>query len=172
MVKGLDDLQYSLGEGPCVDTLRDVNIVLAPEIRRDERWPAWVAQAVDAYGLRSQMAIKLFLDDEGTLGSLNLYSTSNDSIDPDEEHVADVFAAHAAVALGHAREVDQLQQALQSSRIIGTAIGIVMQQYGVDAQRAFGFLSRTSSHSNVKLREVAARIVEQADTRGARSAPS
>ena len=87
------------------------------------------------------MAVKLFLDDEGTLGCLNLYSTNSRDIDPEDEHVAEVFAAHAAVALGHAREVDQLHQALQSSRTIGTAIGIVMERYHLDRDRAFGFLT-------------------------------
>ena len=163
VVKGLDDLQYTLTEGPCVDTLRDQDVVLAPDIRHDGRWPTFTAQAVASYDLRSQMAVKLFLDEEGTLGCLNLYSTSTREIDPEDEHVAEVFAAHAAVALGHAREVDQLRQALQSSRTIGTAIGIVMERYHLDRERAFEFLTRASSHANLKLRDVAARIVESTE---------
>ena len=163
VVKGLDDLQYTLAEGPCVDTLRDQDVVLAPDIRHDQRWPAFTREAVATYDLRSEMAVKLFLDDEGTLGCLNLYSTNSRDIDPEDEHVAEVFAAHAAVALGHAREVDQLHQALQSSRTIGTAIGIVMERYHLDRDRAFGFLTRASSHANLKVRDVAARIVESTE---------
>jgi len=68
-----------------------------------------------------------------------------------------------SVALGHAREVDQLHQALQSSRTIGTAIGIVMERYRLDQERAFGFLTRASSHSNLKVRDVAARIVDSTE---------
>ena len=137
--------------------------MLAPDIRHDQRWPTFTREAVASYDLRSQMAVKLFLDDEGTLGCLNLYSTNSRDIDPEDEHVAEVFAAHAAVALGHAREVDQLHQALQSSRTIGTAIGIVMERYHLDRDRAFGFLTRASSHSNLKVRDVAARIVESTE---------
>ena len=73
----LDDLQYSLGEGPCVETLRAADIVVAPHIRHDQRWPRFVPAAVEM-GLRSQLAVRLYLDGEGTLGGINLYSTISD----------------------------------------------------------------------------------------------
>jgi len=73
-----------------------------------------------------------------------------------------VFAAQAAVALGHAQEVDNLNQALRSRQQIGTAVGILIERYDLDEQGAFSFLTRLSSHSNVKLRDVAARLVEDA----------
>lgn len=39
LVWQLDRLQYALGEGPCVDTLRDAHVVVAARIRDDDRWP-------------------------------------------------------------------------------------------------------------------------------------
>jgi GAF domain-containing protein len=158
----LDRLQYALGEGPCVETLREADVVVAPRIRHDQRWPEYVPQAVAA-GLKAQLAVKLYLDDEGTLGGLNLYSTRSEDIDDDAQGIADLFAAHAAIALGQVRQREGLQEALHSRKIIGQAIGIVMERFGMNEDRAFDFLLRTSSHGNVKLRDVAARLVDEAN---------
>src|SRR3954463_1710021 len=56
----LDRLQYELGEGPCVDTLKEAEVVVAPRIRHDRRWPTFVPRAVEL-GLKSQLAVKLYL---------------------------------------------------------------------------------------------------------------
>jgi GAF domain-containing protein len=164
LVWKLDELQYDLGEGPCVDSLRDGDVVLAPRIRTDDRWPNYAPKAADA-GVKSQLAVKLYLDSSGTLGGLNLYSTESEDIDPDAENLADLFAMHAAIALGHAEEREHLNEALHSRKLIGQAIGILMERYQLNEDRAFSFLIRASSHGNVKLRDVAAELVQQANQR-------
>jgi len=156
----LDGLQYGLNEGPCVDTIHGADVVVAANIRHDQRWPHYVPQAVKE-GLRSQLAVRLFLDDEGTVGGLNLYSTISEAIDPEAEAIADLFAAHAAMAFGNARTRDDLNQALHSRKVIGEALGILMERHGIEEGQAFAFLLRVSSTSNVKLRDVAQGIVEQ-----------
>jgi signal transduction histidine kinase/DNA-binding response OmpR family regulator len=55
--------------------------------------------------------------------------------------------------------VGQLRQALQSNRTTGTALGIVMTRYELDAERAFQVLKRTSQQSNRKLHDIAAEVV-------------
>src|SRR4051794_16691783 len=120
LVGTLDDLQYGLDEGPCADTLKGPHVVAAPYIRHDQRWPRYVPQAA-RHGLRSQLAVRLYLDREGTVGGINLYSTTSDEIDPEAESIADLFATHAAIALGNARGREQLNQALQSRTVIGQA---------------------------------------------------
>jgi GAF domain-containing protein len=161
LVWELDRLQYGLGEGPCVDTLHEAHVVAVPHIGQQvERWPRYVPAAVEA-GLRAQMAMKLYLDDEGTLGTLNLYSTSSDKLDPEAEAILELFAAHAAIAMGNARERDNLNEALNSRKVIGQAIGIICERYGLNEDRAFAFLVRASSTGNVKLRDIAQEIVDQ-----------
>jgi GAF domain-containing protein len=164
LVWELDKVQYGLGEGPCVDSLRDADVVVAPRIANDQRWPAYVPQAVAA-GLKSQRAVKLYLDNSGTVGGLNLYSTESEDIDPDAESLADLFAAHAAIALGHAQERENLNQALNTRKLIGQALGILMERYQLTEDRAFSFLVRASSHGNIKLRDVASELVDQANKR-------
>lgn len=168
-VQVLDDLQYGLNEGPCVDALSEQVVVSVPDIRNDHRWPLYVDAAVRATPLKSQLAIQLFLDDKNTLGTLNLYSTSQKVVDPDAIGIADLFAAHAAVALGSARKLSTLHDALDSRKVIGQALGILMERYDMNEDRAFAFLRRASSHGNIKLRDVARELV---DERNRRSTPT
>ena len=163
LVYELDTIQYDLGEGPCVETLREAPMVSAPAIRHDQRWPRYVPEAVQA-GLRSQLAVRLYVDGEGTLGGLNLYSTSSDEVSSEAESTAELFAVHAAIALDYARERDTLNQALESRKVIGQAIGIIMERYEMSEDRAFAFLVRASSHSNLKLRDIAQELVDQRNT--------
>jgi signal transduction histidine kinase/DNA-binding response OmpR family regulator len=55
--------------------------------------------------------------------------------------------------------VGQLRQALQTNRTIGTAVGMVMTQFGLDQQRAFQVLVRSSQQGNRKLHDIAAEVV-------------
>jgi hypothetical protein len=51
-----DRLQYSLGEGPCVESLRAACVIEAPRIRHDQRWPRYVPAAVNL-GLKALRGI-------------------------------------------------------------------------------------------------------------------
>jgi hypothetical protein len=163
IVYRLDDIQQSLGEGPCVDTLRGTDVVVAPRLRHDRTWPRYVSAAVEQ-GLQSQLAIRLYLDDEGTLGGLNLYSTTSDEIHPEGQSLAELFAAHAAIAMGGARERDYLPEALRSHKVIAQAMGILMERYTMNEDRTFAFLVRASTNANVKLRDVAQHLVDERNT--------
>lgn len=163
VVRELDLLQHDLPEGPCHDAMHSVSLVVAPQIRHDQRWPRYVPQAVKATGLRAQLAVRLELGDAITVGSLNFYSTTTADVPESAVAMAELFATHAALALGGARAVDDLQHALESRRVIGVAVGLVMARYRVDEDAAFAFLARASSHANRKLRDIAADMVEHAN---------
>jgi GAF domain-containing protein len=159
-VRELDDLQYELGEGPCVHAIKSDKKVTIEHVADEERWPRFMATAITR-GLRSQMGIALFVE-EKTLGGLNMYSTTSDTLDPETVQMAELFATHAALAMGHARREEQLHDAIGTRQLIGQATGIVMERYQLSADRAFDYLIRVSSHSNLKLRDVAREVVEGA----------
>lgn len=161
----LDQLQYDLGEGPCVYAMVHEQTTLVQHARQEQRWPQFIPEAVRR-GLRSQLALQLYFDDR-TVAGLNMYSTSTDTLEQETVHTAELFAAHAAIALGRVREIDHLNQALASRKVIGQAIGVVMERYGITEHRAFAYLARASSTGNLKLRMVAERIVEGTESRGA-----
>jgi GAF domain-containing protein len=161
LVWDLDKIQYELREGPCVHAIKAATVVKIEHADREQRWPDFIPRAVEK-GLRSQLGIALY-NDEKTLGGLNMYSTTSDTIDPDVEHMAELFAGHAALALGHAVRESHLHSAMASRQVIGQAVGIIMERYSLNEGRAFDYLARVSSHGNIKVREVAQEVVDQAD---------
>jgi GAF domain-containing protein len=159
----LDSVQYDTGEGPCVQAIETEPVVVVQHLRHEQRWPRYVPAAA-ARGVRSQVAVRLFTKNKHIAG-LNLYSTERDDVDACTAETARLFAAHAAIILGHAHEEDQLNQALQNRKLIGQAVGILMERYRIDADRAFQFLVRASSTSNIKLRDVADEVVTSSTER-------
>lgn len=83
--------------------------------------------------------------------------------------VDDCPVEDVAVALVHEQQVtavlrdhnEHLRTALQTSREIGTAIGIVMSSYKVADSAAFDMICTLSSRTNRKVRDIALDIVEQ-----------
>ena len=161
VVMPLDKAQYGLREGPCSEVLQFNHVVSVSSMKDEQRWPHYVRQAQEL-GVRSQLAVKLYLDDN-TLGGINFYSTTSDHVSDDAQAFAALFATHAAIALGHAQEREQFSEALSGRRVIGQAIGLLMQRYSMDEDHSFGFLVRASSHRNIKLRAVAQEMVDNAN---------
>ena len=55
---------------------------------------------------------------------------------------------------------DQLRRGLETNRIIGTAIGIVMARHRLTAEQAFRLLTKASQNTNSKLRDIAAEVAD------------
>ncbi len=165
LVRRLDDLQYDLGEGPCLYAMESHETIVVTYARHDQRWPRFIPAAV-ALGLRSSLGVRLHVGEE-TVGALNLYSLVSDQISAETEQLAELFAAHAALAMGHARRLDNLNAALASRKTIGLALGILMERLGIDEDRAFTYLTRISATSETKLRDVAAQVVDELQSRTA-----
>ncbi|WP_426243791.1 ANTAR domain-containing protein [Nocardioides sp. LHG3406-4] len=159
LVWDLDELQYKLNEGPCVEAIREGPIVATEDVLSDSRWPRYAELAAEA-GLGAQLGVQLWADDK-TLGGLNLYSLNSNSIGADSVAAAELFATHAAIALGRARIVEQLHEGMENRGVIGMAIGIIMERHRVDEHRAFQYLTRVSSTTNFRIRTVAQEIVDQ-----------
>ncbi|WP_277454901.1 GAF and ANTAR domain-containing protein [Janibacter sp. DB-40] len=161
LVWELDALQYSLREGPCVQAVESDSVTVANRMRDETRWPNFVPRAVEM-GVRAQMGVRLYVEPE-TLGVLNLYATESDTIDAEVVHTAELFAVHAAIALGRARREEQLGEAIATRKAIGQAVGLVMERYRIDEDRAFQFLVRVSTTSNIKIRDLAQELIETAN---------
>ena len=155
----LDQLQYELGEGPCLHAIEDATLVHVPDVSAETRWSAFMAEASQR-GLGSQIGVRLFADRMGRAG-LNIYSERPGGLDERSVRTADLFAAQAALAVAKARAIDQLEEGMRSRQRIGVAVGILMHRYAMSEERAFAYLVRASSHGNVKLREVAAEVVRE-----------
>src|SRR4051794_15300693 len=168
----VDAIQYETGQGPCLDAIREQEMFRSDDLSAETRWPEFAARAARETGIRSMLAFRLFVQDD-TMGALNLYASPPAAFPAHAEPLGAVLSAHAAVAIDSAREhehVQQLERAQVSNRQIGQAVGILMANRGVTADEAFELLRDASSRLNMKLRDVAATLVDGQDRR-ARPAP-
>lgn len=149
----IDALQSATGEGPCIDAAYEQRIVRVPDMRNEARWPKFAQAAYEA-GARSMLSFQLFVKGDN-LGALNLYGEDVNTFDEESEQVGLLVAAHAAVAFSGAQEISQLNQALGTRDLIGQAKGILMERFKINSLQAFHILTRASSETNIKLRDVA-----------------
>ena len=154
----LDALQETHNDGPCLNALREHHTVRVDDYNSDQRWPRFAAEVLQTTPVRSSLPIQLYTN-ETELGALNVYSEAPYAITPVVEEHADALAAHAAVGLASARRIDQYQSALANRDTIGQAKGIIMERFDIDAVAAFGLLTRLSQEKNVRLAEIARRLV-------------
>jgi transcriptional regulator with GAF, ATPase, and Fis domain len=160
----LDQLQYRLDHGPCLTTLRTGQVVLDDGTDDGNRWPLYRMQG-EAAGLGTSLSVPV-THGQQVLAALNLDSRARRSFAAVERDRAQGFADRAAggvaIALRLARRAelsDDLQAALAGRAVIDQALGIVMGQRRCSADEAFGVLRDVSQTSNIKLREVATRLI-------------
>lgn len=163
LIHDLDAAQYDLQEGPCYEAAVDDTYAAAPYLATDGRWPRYAPVAVSA-GVQAQAGIRLFETPKSN-GALNLYADRSGAFENFAD-LSELFSHQSALAIEYAREITQLQEAVVTRQLIGAAVGVVMRQYDLDEARAFAFLTRMSSTSNVKLRIVAERLVAEANETG------
>ncbi len=155
-----DRLQQECGEGPCVDAAWEEQLVRVPHLTRDERWPNWAPRAAAELGVGSLLCVQLFTH-EHQMGALNLFAAKPDGFDTDAEEEALAIAAHAAVAVAAAQNIDQLQVGLARRTVTGQATGMLMERYGLDSHQAFEVLRRTSSETNRKIYQISGELVDR-----------
>lgn len=157
----VDALQSATAQGPCIDAAYEERIVRVPDMGSEERWPDFTQAAYDA-GARSMLSFQLFVKGDN-LGALNLYGDDANVFDEESEQVGLLVASHAAVAFSGAQEISQLNEALNTRDLIGQAKGILMERFKISPQQAFHILTRASSESNIKLRDVAADLTRSGE---------
>ncbi|WP_067438885.1 GAF and ANTAR domain-containing protein [Nocardioides jensenii] len=159
-----DELQYELDEGPCIASALEDAPFLVLSTSDDQRWPRWGPKVADL-GVHSLISVQLSaaaLDpDRDPLGAINLYAKQVDTFTQEDLQRLIVYGVHAGNALANAHLVTTLGEAVERRHEIGVAQGIMLQRYGLDQDQAFETLQRYSSHANVKLRDVAALVIEQ-----------
>jgi len=168
IVRRVDHHQYSTDEGPCLESLRTSELRRSEWLEADTRWPKFRPPAIKD-GIVSCLSLPLVIGNHGTAGALNLYSQSRPFEETDEE-IGRRFAAPASVAVANVKAyakaravIEQLEEALQSRDVIGQAKGIIEAREHCGPDEAFERLRDLSQHRNIKLRDLAAAIVDSPD---------
>ncbi|MET7278940.1 GAF and ANTAR domain-containing protein [Kribbella sp. NPDC005582] len=145
-------------QGPLTQSIRDHAVVRVDDTATDDRWPQWAARVLEL-GVRSVLDVPLTTGN-ATVGILGLYSANPSAFGPDEEAVAHILARHASVAVANARHEQNLAAAVDARKLVGQAMGILMERFDLDGDRAFQVLRRYSQDNNRKLRDVAQELID------------
>jgi transcriptional regulator with GAF, ATPase, and Fis domain len=155
----VDAIQLETDQGPCLDAIRTHEIYATDDLTREDRWPEFATRAARVTGVHSMLAFRLFAQKD-TMGALNLFSDSVGAFDDNAEALGVVFAAHAAIALSAARTEEGLERSIETRGLIGEATGILVERRHIKPAEAIEALRDASHDRNLRLRDVAAEIVE------------
>jgi len=147
----LEELQFTVGEGPCIDAFTSRRPVLEPDLdtHGTRRWPGY-APAAQAHGVHAVFAFPLQVG-AARAGVLDIYRAEAGSLTPDALTQAVTFADVAMGLLvdGQARAGDtgsspHLDDALANRLEVYQAQGMVMVDLGLGIEEA---MARLRAHS-------------------------
>jgi GAF domain-containing protein len=171
----IDQAQYDTGEGPCLAAFHDGRITEIESTREPGQW-AEFRKVAAAHGIGSTLSFPLLVD-TSAVGALNLYGRPERAFDDRDREAGKLFAAQAAIVLANAQAYwdahdlsVRLGEAMQNRAVIEQAKGMLMASQGFDEAVAFEMLVKASQRENVKLRDIARRIVSDAIARAGNGA--
>lgn len=168
---GGDGLPHPAGDvpmpNPVAETTRYREARRLTNADRDERWPEYSAY-LRRHGYCSALTLPLPAADSDA--AFVLLSEHEDRFGENSHDLALLFTLHAGVAFDNAtlyhdnlRMLEHVQFALRTRTAIAQAQGLLMRHNDWDAQEAFAALKRVSQARNLKLRTLAAAVVDAHD---------
>src|SRR5215210_2746562 len=119
----LDERQYELGFGPCLDAAKTGQTIVVDTGESDGPYRAF-ARVANRAGVRHVISVGMPLD-QRVIGGMNIYSTADAPVSDAVLEQAQVFAGYAAVAVAnvtsHANAVNEathLRRAMESRAVI------------------------------------------------------
>ena len=160
----IDEMQFDLGEGPCWDALRSGSPVLAPDLGRVKRWPAF-SEAISSQRVGSLFAFPLIIGPL-RIGALDLYAVQPMELGSENAKRSEVFASIVSRhvlrrALGGSEGIEPDDLVPNSRRIIHQATGFVIAQLGVSAEDAHLLIQGQAFSQGRSMREVAQDVIER-----------
>ena len=157
--------QTQAGHGPCLEAIfnTEAGVVRMDDVADETRWPAFAKLAAEL-GIASGLSFRLYAGNHVT-GSLSLWSRQPSAFDTESEVMGELFATHAGIALRNAANDYDFGEALRNRDVIGQAKGLLVERFKITEQQAFKMLVDFSQREHVKLREVAVRLMQDAQGR-------
>lgn len=161
----IEVLQDRIDSRACREAYTTNQIVTVEDLATDGRWPEYTERALEL-GFRAVLGVPMTAGGQ-TIGALNIYRRDPGPWSAEVLDAAEILTAMASAYVVHSNQIraqhdlaEQLQTALESRDTIGQAKGLLMAHHGVDSAAAFEMLRSMSQDANIKLRDVAARIVQ------------
>lgn len=162
----MEDLQFTLGEGPCLDCYHARQPVLVPEVAGQRAWPAFT-EAASAAGLAAIFAFPLVAFD-APVGAFNFYRDEPGGLEDDHVQVGTILADVATrlvLDLMAKQPPDWLPPALEKimheRREVHEATGMVAVQLQVGVDQALAYLRAYAWSHSRPLGEVSIDVVER-----------
>jgi hypothetical protein len=162
----LDQIEQAVGDGPCVKALREMSPVTIDDVAADQRWPELSRRYAEA-GVFSSLGVPLEISNESS-AALNFFASipSVFTANVFDKALGFAAAAHNTLRLSVRLDIVQnraedLEAAMQSRTAIDLACGAIMAQNRCSQAEAMKILTRASSNRNLKLRDLAAELIEQ-----------
>ena len=167
---GLTQAQLRAGRGPVLDVLAGGEPVSVPDTLAEQRWPEYAAAALYR-GVRCSVSLAYrgppqAGSAERTVVTLILYGARPRQLESSQLEPAELLATYGAAVVGNSarygdarRTALQLQDAAQSRALIDQARGMIMQSMGCSADEAMQWLRRVSQERNVRVADVASRVL-------------
>jgi GAF domain-containing protein len=165
----VDAAQYETGRGPCLDAWRTRKIVRIDDMAAavDGVYAKFAASCLE-HGILSTLSLPLAVGDQG-VGAMNLYAHRTDGFSAEDESLGTDLAAAMSAVLSNAAAYWQtyelgvnLNEAMQSRAFIEQAKGMLMSQSAtLNADGAFAMLRAASQRENIKVRDIAQRILNR-----------
>jgi GAF domain/ANTAR domain len=164
----IEELQYTLGEGPCIDAHRQHTPIAEPDLvdPATARWTAFSPAAV-AVGARAVFGFPLVVGGVG-LGAMNLYRNRSGSLST-EQHadalvMADV-AARAIITMQSSAAPGAIAAQLEANGnfrfVVHQASGMVAAQMEIPVDEALALLRAHAFVAGRTVAEVARDVVER-----------
>lgn len=156
------EIAGSSGTGPGWWAFENGAVCHVPDLATETRFGGYPKQMLERTPIRSVLSVPLVGRGE-VIGVLTLYSDQPHAFGEQEVERARVVASFAGVALAAALAEDRamnLEVALTSSRTIGAAVGVLVERHRITEDQAFDLLRLSSMHTNRKLADIAATLVE------------
>ncbi|MDA3623912.1 GAF and ANTAR domain-containing protein [Saccharopolyspora sp. WRP15-2] len=163
----IEELQFSLGEGPCVTAFSEARPVLVPDVTTDEvrlRWPAF-AEQVAAAGVGSLFAFPLQVGAIG-IGVLDCHRIRTGPLEEVTEALVVATAVTAALLDHQARVLsaaevkpELIDLSWRDHAAVHQATGMVSSQLSVPTDTALARLRAHAFCEGRPLKDVAADVV-------------
>jgi GAF domain-containing protein len=162
-----DELQYELGEGPCLSAFAEQCPIIMQDTQEEIRWPRWTAAVADL-PLRSVLSAPLTAGGR-EIGALKVYSPLPLAFDDNSVFLIERLASPAAVLLRHIRDreaaqrmSEELAETLANRDLISKVQGILIERMNLNSKEALEVLLARSRGESTPLHEIAREILQKA----------
>ena len=169
LVESADDVQYGLGEGPCLTAVAERRPIRTGSLdEQTTRWPRF-ADGVRTLGVGSVLSLPLIVRAD-VIGSINVYGRRDDAFREVDATNGERFALPVAAAIRsaqvtrHLNELAaQMHETLEVQALVSAAVGFLRYREDITSEAAQQLLSALAAERHQSMAEAAAALLEERD---------